>query len=102
MRHDLESLRPSPSDAVTPNVIVSAPATEGTSPVDRRTGLNDTSPHQTRMDSSRWVMDTTGQPLLIPSFTDGNHGNRSKKYKRQGSVNFKTSTLQNMKSSNEL
>ncbi len=93
MRRDMESLRSSPSDTVTPNVIVSAPATKGTSPVDGLTGLNDPSLHHNRTDNSGWVMDTTGQPHLILSFTDGNRGNGSKKYKRQGSVNFKTGTF---------
>ncbi len=87
MTHDLESLRPSTSDTVTPNVIVSAPATEGMSPIDGLTGLND------RMDSSRSVLDTTGQLLLTPSFNEGTRANGSKKYKRQGSVNFKSGTF---------
>ncbi len=93
MRHDLELLRPSHSDTITPKVVVTAPVTEGTSPVDRHTGLNDPSLHQNRLDSSRWVLDTTGQPFLIPSFTDGTHANGSRKYKRQASVNFKSDTF---------
>ncbi len=79
MRCDLESLRPSHSDTIMPKVIVTAPVTEGTYPVDRHTGLKDPSPHQNRLDSSRWVLDTTGQPILIPSFTDGTWANATRK-----------------------
>ncbi len=93
MRHDLELLRPSQNDTVTPKVIVTAPVTEGTFPVNRRTSSNDPISHQNRMDSSRWVLDSTGQPFLIPSFTDGTCANSSRKYKRQGSVNFKSGTF---------
>ncbi len=93
MRRDLELLRPSYSDTITPKVVVTAPVTEGTSPVDRHTGLNDPSPHQNRLDSSRWVLDATGQTFLIPSFTDGTRANATRKYKRQASVNFKSGTF---------
>ncbi len=93
MRDDLELLRPSHSDTVTPKVIVTAPVTEGISPVDRLTGSKEPISHQNRMDSSRWVLDSTGQPILIPFVTDGTHANGSRKYKRQGSVNFKSGTF---------
>ncbi len=42
------------------------------------------------MDSSRWVLDTSSQPIFIPPFTEGTHASGSKKYKIQGSVNFKS------------
>ncbi len=45
------------------------------------------------MESSRWVLDSRGQPILIPSFIDGTCANGSRKYKRQGSVNFKSGTF---------
>ncbi len=57
------------------------------SPVDRLTGLNDPITHHNRIDSSRWVLDSTGQPILIPSFTEGTLGNDSRKY------NFKSGTF---------
>ncbi len=93
MMRNLELLRPSHSDTITPKVVVTAPFTEGTFPVDRHTGLNDPSPHQNRLDSSRWVLDFTGQPFLIPSFTDGTCANGSRKYKIQVTVNFKSGTF---------
>ncbi len=93
MRHDLESLKPSHSDTVTPKIIVTAPVTEGTSPEDRITGSNDEITHHNTMDSSRWVLDCTGQPILIPSFTDGARANHSRKFKTQGSVNLKSGTF---------
>ncbi len=34
-----------------------------------------------------------GQPILIPSFTDGTCANGSRKYKRQATVNFKSGTF---------
>ncbi len=93
MRHNLESLRPSHNDTVMLKVIVTAAVTEGTSPIDRLTGLNSPLTHQNRMDSSRWVLDATGQPILIPSFTDGTRADGSRKYKRQASDNFKSGTF---------
>ncbi len=93
MRHDLELLRPSHCDTITPKVVVTAPVTEGMSPVDRHTGLNEPSPHQDRLDSNRWVLDATGQPFLISSFTDGTCANSSRKCKRQATVNFMSGTF---------
>ncbi len=93
MRRDLESLRPSQSDTVTPKATVTAPVTLGTSPVDRPAGWNDPITHQNRMDSSRWVLGTKGQPIFIPPVTEGTCANGSRKYKRQGSVNFKSGTF---------
>ncbi len=94
MRRDLESsLRPLHIDTVIPKVIVSSPVTKGTSPVDILTGLNDPLTHHNRMNSSSWVLDFTGQPILISSFTDETHANSFRKYKRQDSVNFKSGTF---------
>ncbi len=94
MRCDLESLRPShKGDAITTEVIVTAPVTMGMFPVDTPAGSNDSSSHQNRLDSCRWVLDYSGQPIFIPAFTEGTCANGSKRYKRQGSVNFKFGTF---------
>ncbi len=70
MRHDLEFLRPSHSDTVTPKTIVTASVTLGMSSVDRLTGSKYPITHQNRIDSIRWVLDTTGQPIFIPLVTE--------------------------------
>ncbi len=48
MRHGLQSLKLSHSDIVTPKVIVAAPVTEGTSPLDRFICLNKPLTHQNK------------------------------------------------------
>ncbi len=54
------------------------------------------------MDSSRWVLDSTGQPILIPSFTDGTSANGSRKYKDMKLSISSLVLLQNMNSLKEL
>ncbi len=67
MRHELDSLEPSPhSDTVTPKIIVTAPVSMGTSPVDNPTGLNNPIPHNSRKDNYRWLLDSNGQPIYVP------------------------------------
>ncbi len=70
MRYDLQSLHRSHIDAVTPDGIAAAPVALE-SPSVSNTELNDTYQHNNRMDSSKWVLDISGQPIFIPPLTDG-------------------------------
>ncbi len=52
-------------------------------------------PHADAMDNYKWINDHNGQPIYIPSQTEGNSTSTnisgiSKKYKSQATVTFKS------------
>ncbi len=87
LRRELASLKPSiDDDAVIPKkIIVAAPVYEDIpNPPTIHVGRSMSNPHADGMGNYKWIIDHNGQPIYVPSHTEGNTTTRiSKKYKRQ-------------------
>ncbi len=80
LRRKLDSLKPSiDDDAVIPKkIIVAAPVYDDIpNPPTMHVGRSMSDPHASGMDNYKWIIDQNGQPIYVPSHTEGNSINSS-------------------------